>query len=170
MVALFGGAFGEPRIHFGPGKARRAAALAVAAGRACSPCCAAASRSPRCRAPATPPSPEELQWQALAIAPLSAGGRTGLRMVATQAVEPIDFAPDRPTVELAMTLGAGDSMRALLDPRRRHLRRRRRRAAAMIAAAAPAIASGTAVSVVLGAEERRQPPDRARRAARRARR
>src|SRR5688572_15703599 len=66
-------------------------------------------------APASAASaPEEHQWTALAIAPLSAGGRTGLRMIATDAVEPIEVAPDRPTVELAMTLGAGDSLRALL--------------------------------------------------------
>ena len=59
-------------------------------------------------------STQELQWQALAIAPLSVGGRTGMRLVATQAVEPIDLAPDRPNVQLAMTLSARDTMRALL--------------------------------------------------------
>ena len=94
-------------------------------------------------------SDEQLQWKALSIAPLSAGGRTGMQMIATQRVEPIDFAPARLTVERAMVFGRGDSVEALL-----------RRAgvpypdsataAAMIAAAAPAIAPGTAVSVVLG--------------------
>ena len=39
---------------------------------------------------------EERQWHALGIAPLAAGGRTGLQLVATAAVEPIDVAPDRP--------------------------------------------------------------------------
>ncbi len=94
-------------------------------------------------------TPEELQWRALAVAPLSAGGRTGLRMAATQQVEPIEFAPDRPTVELAMTLGAGDSMRALLI-RAGASHGDAARAAATIAATAPAIASATTVSVVLG--------------------
>ncbi len=38
---------------------------------------------------------EQVQWQALSIAPLSNGGATGLRMTATEAVEPIEFAPKR---------------------------------------------------------------------------
>ncbi|HEU5286288.1 MAG TPA: M23 family metallopeptidase, partial [Sphingomicrobium sp.] len=102
-------------------------------------------------APASAASaPEEHQWNALAIAPLSAGARTGLRMVATQAVEPIEFAPDRPTVELAMTLGAGDSLSALLT-RAGATHHDAAQAAAMVAAAAPSIAPGTGVSVVLGA-------------------
>ena len=94
-------------------------------------------------------STQELQWQALGIAPLSAGGNTGMRLVATQAVEPIDLAPDRPTVEFAMTLGAGDSMSALLT-RVGATYADAANAAAMIAAAAPVIAPGTSVSVVLG--------------------
>ncbi|MGI8611153.1 MAG: M23 family metallopeptidase [Sphingomicrobium sp.] len=92
---------------------------------------------------------EDLQWQALAIAPLSASAQTGLRMVATQAVEPIEFAPDRPTVELAMTYGAGDSIRALLT-RAGATYNDAAHAAAMIVAASPPIAPGTSVSVVLG--------------------
>ena len=40
---------------------------------------------------------EEPQWDALAIRPLSNGGTTGMRMVATDAVEPIEFAPVRKT-------------------------------------------------------------------------
>ena len=102
-------------------------------------------------APASAASgPEELQWQALAIAPLSAGAHTGLRMVATQSVEPIEFAPDRPTVELAMTYGAGDSIRELIT-RAGATESDAARAAAMIVAASPPIAPGTAVSVILGA-------------------
>ena len=38
---------------------------------------------------------EQMQWQALGIAPLSYGGATGLRMAATESVEPLDFAPHR---------------------------------------------------------------------------
>ena len=94
-------------------------------------------------------SPEELQWQALAIAPLSTGGRTGIRMVASPSVEPIEFAPDRPTVELAMTYGAGDSIRALLS-RAGASYGDAGYVGAKIAAAAPSVAPGTRVAVVLG--------------------
>ena len=66
---------------------------------------------------------EEHQWQALGIAPLSAGGRTGLRLVATEAVEPIEFAPDRPTLQMAIALEQRRFNRRAIDPRRRHLRR-----------------------------------------------
>ena len=38
---------------------------------------------------------EQVQWQALGIAPLASGGATGLRMTASEAVEAIDFAPKR---------------------------------------------------------------------------
>ena len=38
---------------------------------------------------------EQVQWQALAIAPLADGGDAGLRMDATSAVEPIDVVPRR---------------------------------------------------------------------------
>jgi murein DD-endopeptidase MepM/ murein hydrolase activator NlpD len=45
--------------------------------------------------PASIPADDTHQWQALGIAPLSNGGATGLRMVATDSVEPIDVAPTR---------------------------------------------------------------------------
>jgi hypothetical protein len=38
---------------------------------------------------------EQLQWQALSVAPLSAGGSTGMRMDAGDAAEPIAVAPVR---------------------------------------------------------------------------
>src|SRR6187401_985179 len=40
---------------------------------------------------------EQRQWHALAIAPLSAGGATGLRMEASEAVLAIEIAPQRKT-------------------------------------------------------------------------
>lgn len=43
------------------------------------------------------PSDEQRQWHALGIAPLSAGGVTGLRMEASEAVRPIEIAPQRET-------------------------------------------------------------------------
>ncbi|WP_309663033.1 M23 family metallopeptidase [Sphingomonas sp.] len=124
----------------GPSRWRQAGALALLLSGV------AMAAMPRATAAA---SSQEFQWQALAIAPLSAGARTGLRLVATPAVEPIDLAPDRPTVELAMTFGAGDSMRALLA-RAGATYADAGNASAMIAAAAPPIAPGTPVSVVLG--------------------
>ena len=45
--------------------------------------------------PASVRADEQQQWQALAIAPLTDGGETGLRMTATDAVQPIEFAPKR---------------------------------------------------------------------------
>jgi murein DD-endopeptidase MepM/ murein hydrolase activator NlpD len=45
--------------------------------------------------PADMPTDEARQWQALAIAPLSSGGATGMRMAATDAAAPIEFAPKR---------------------------------------------------------------------------
>jgi hypothetical protein len=60
------------------------------------------------------PTDEPLQWKALAIAPLSSGGRTGMQMIATQHVEPIEFAPAKPSVERGMVFARGDSIDALL--------------------------------------------------------
>jgi len=45
--------------------------------------------------PQTLRADEQLQWQALAVAPLAKGGATGLRMDATDEVEPIDVVPVR---------------------------------------------------------------------------
>jgi murein DD-endopeptidase MepM/ murein hydrolase activator NlpD len=41
------------------------------------------------------PRDEQRQWQALGIAPLSSGGSTGMRMAATETVEPVAFVPKR---------------------------------------------------------------------------
>ena len=45
--------------------------------------------------PAVISSDDQRQWQALAIAPLSRGGTTGMPMAATDAAESIEFAPRR---------------------------------------------------------------------------
>ena len=89
------------------------------------------------------------QWTALAITPISAGGRTGLRLDATDAVEPIDIAPDRRLVRLTMTLGSGETLSALLA-RAGASFRDAGQVGAMIAAASPAIPAGTSVAVTLG--------------------
>ena len=103
--------------------------------------------------------PQQHQWAALGIAPLSAGSETGLRLNATDAVEPIEFAPDRPHIRLAMTLGSGDSLRALLI-RAGASFGDAGHAAAMIGAAAPAIPAGTSVAVTLGARQNARRPVR----------
>ncbi|HZC37953.1 MAG TPA: hypothetical protein VE221_04680, partial [Sphingomicrobium sp.] len=41
------------------------------------------------------PGDEQRQWQALAIAPLSSGGATGMRMAESGAAEPVAFVPHR---------------------------------------------------------------------------
>jgi murein DD-endopeptidase MepM/ murein hydrolase activator NlpD len=41
------------------------------------------------------PTDEQRQWQALGIAPLTSGGATGMRMAASDAVEPVEFVPRR---------------------------------------------------------------------------
>ncbi|MDB5688717.1 MAG: peptidase [Sphingomonas bacterium] len=60
----------------------------------------------------------ESQWQearALAIAPLAFGADTGRRMGPTDAVEPLTDTPERPSIELAATLGAGDGFARVLE-------------------------------------------------------
>lgn len=95
---------------------------------------------------------EEQQWKALAIAPLSSGGRTGMQMIATSQVQPIDFAPAKPTVERAMVFSRGNSIEALLA-RAGVPYPDTATAAAMLSAAAPAIPAGTGVAVVLGRKD-----------------
>ena len=41
------------------------------------------------------PADDEHQWQALAISPLASGGATGMRMAATEAVQPVEFVQRR---------------------------------------------------------------------------
>ena len=88
----------------------------------------------------------QVQADALAIAPLARGSRTGLRMAASAAVEPLSFAPERATIDLYMKLGPGDSLGRLLL-----------RAGASIGDARTAetmvrtrLPAGTAVTIILG--------------------
>ncbi|WP_419807770.1 M23 family metallopeptidase [Sphingomonas sp.] len=58
------------------------------------------------------------QWdeaRAQAISPLAWGGTTGRRMAANDLVVPLAEAPERPTVELAATLGQGDGFANVLQ-------------------------------------------------------
>ena len=54
------------------------------------------------------------QERALAIAPLASGSATGLRLVDTEAVEPLTSAPERAQVDQYMTLGRGETIGRLL--------------------------------------------------------
>src|SRR3546814_7974805 len=49
------------------------------------------------------------------IVPLALGADTGRHMAATDAVRPLAQAPERPQIELAATLGNGDSFARLLE-------------------------------------------------------
>ena len=52
------------------------------------------------------PSEDQRQWQALGIAPLASGGATGIRMAATEAVQPADFVPKRVVPVLPVAVSA----------------------------------------------------------------
>ena len=60
------------------------------------------------------PRDQELA-RAQVIAPLAWGGDTGRRMAPTDAVQSLVSAPERPTIQLAATLGQGDSFQRLLE-------------------------------------------------------
>src|SRR5690606_9390410 len=49
------------------------------------------------------------------IVPLALGADTGRHMAATDAVRPLTQTPERPQIELAATLGRGDSFARLLE-------------------------------------------------------
>ncbi len=93
---------------------------------------------------------EQREWRAIGIGPLSNRGSTGLRMAATEAVEPILVAPERSSVHLTATLGQNDSVRALLM-RTGALYGDAVAAGELIDAAAPSLAAGTNIAVELGA-------------------
>jgi murein DD-endopeptidase MepM/ murein hydrolase activator NlpD len=58
---------------------------------------------------------ESDEARAQAIAPLGLGGNTGRRMAANDLVVPLAEAPERPTLDLAATLGAGDDFGRMLE-------------------------------------------------------
>ena len=83
-------------------------------------CVAALSFAPKLRPlpGRVAPAMAEAQWQemrAQAIAPQAYGADTGRRMVATSLVERLANTPERPQVELAATLGAGDGFSRVLQ-------------------------------------------------------
>ncbi len=54
------------------------------------------------------------EFRSQSIAPLALGADTGRRMAATQAVIPLESAPERPRIELVSKLAAGDSFASML--------------------------------------------------------
>ena len=67
---------------------------------------------------ASSPAMADAQWEesrAGNIAPLAYGADTGRRMAATDAVEALADAPERPSVDLLATLGRGDSFARVLE-------------------------------------------------------
>ncbi|WP_076070207.1 M23 family metallopeptidase [Sphingomonas montana] len=123
--------------------------------------CTALCASAACFWPAmptlTPAAPAPLtaaQWQearALSIAPLALGADTGRRMAATGAVRPLLDTPERPSIDLTVTLGRGDGFVRVLE--RSGVGAAEAGAiAAMVAGAVPLadIAPGTRMDVTLG--------------------
>lgn len=92
---------------------------------------------------------EQVQADALAIAPIASGSDTGLVMAPTDSVEPLSVAPERNRVELFLKLGANDSIGQLLL-RAGATGSDAATADSLVRSAAARIAPGTAVSVTLG--------------------
>jgi murein DD-endopeptidase MepM/ murein hydrolase activator NlpD len=61
---------------------------------------------------------EQVQWQALTVAPLASGSETGLRMDATDAVEPIDSVPERKIKPLTVAMPEPETPKIALGPLR----------------------------------------------------
>jgi murein DD-endopeptidase MepM/ murein hydrolase activator NlpD len=91
------------------------------------------------------------QARALAIAPLGQGADTGRRMAANDLVVPLAQAPERPSVDLAATLGQGDAFDRVLI-RAGVSRRDASAASALIAQTVDpgAIPAGTRIALTLG--------------------
>jgi len=64
------------------------------------------------------PGEDQRQWQALGIAPLSRGGATGMRMAATEAVQPVDFVPQRAVPALPIAVAVPKPAQAATGPMR----------------------------------------------------
>lgn len=94
--------------------------------------------------PGSAETPDEVQWRALAIAPLAQGGDTGLAMSAGATVVPIAVAPQRQRVELNLTTGGEPTGAMLMRAGASYAE------AAQASALIGAIPAGTKVRLVLG--------------------
>jgi len=91
------------------------------------------------------------QARVLGISPLGLGGDTGQRIAATSAVEPLTDTPERPSVELAATIGQGDGFARVLE-RAGVSRAEAGKVASMVDATVPLddLRAGTRMDLVLG--------------------
>ena len=93
---------------------------------------------------------EAEQYRDIAIAPLTSGSKTGVRMAASSLVQPLSETPDRPYVELFAKLGTGDTIGRMLA-RSGVSYAEASEAARLIAGAAPGGGKpGTSFSIRLG--------------------
>ena len=105
-------------------------------------------------APATADVRLAREYRELGVSPTGAGSRSGARMVASAAVEPLLFAPERAAIDLDLKLGANDRIERLLM-RAGALPQDAVQVARLMASAAPrGIDPGTAIALRLG---RRKP-------------
>lgn len=103
---------------------------------------------------ASPAPMPDVQWEearALSIAPLAFGGDTGRRMAPTDAVEPLADTPERPVIDLIVTLGRGDRFARVLE-RAGVAQAEAERLSEMVGRAVDMgdVKSGTAMDVTLG--------------------
>lgn len=107
-----------------------------------------------------PPRAEDWDMaRAQTISPLAWGADTGRRMAATDVVQPLATAPERPRIELTATFGQGDSFTRVLE-RSGVGAAEARRVADMVADAVPlaSIAPGTRLDIILGRRMLRTDP------------
>ena len=88
------------------------------------------------------------QWAAVGVDSIARGSDSGMRMAATARVLPIDTAPERPAIELFVTLGPDGLARSLA--RVGASSADAVRAAALVRSAAPRLAPGTSIAIRLG--------------------
>jgi len=101
-------------------------------------------------APAMPDDRLAREYREIGVSPLGSGSRSGARMVASAAVEPLLFAPERAAIDLDLKLNAGDRIEQLLM-RAGALPRDAVQVARLVAKAAPSgLDPGTAIALRLG--------------------
>ena len=88
------------------------------------------------------------QWAAVGVDSIARGSGSGMRMAASERVVPIDSAPERPAIDLFVTIGRDGIARALA--RAGASSADALRTAALVGAAAPRIAPGTSIALTLG--------------------
>ena len=100
------------------------------------------------------------QWAAVGVDSIARGSDSGMRMAATSRVLPIDTAPERPAIELFVTLGPDGLARSLARVGTSSVDAVQ--VAALVRSAAPRLAPGTSIFIRLGKRDGagRRPVDR----------